>query len=199
MPLSQNTGKAALDDRSDIGTDAGTVTELFDALHDEDCVLYAHFGGRPTDISFDHDAGLRTAVEMHSDRGTFEWIMTDAFDLGHRVGLVCNSDGHKGAPGACHPGASEFGAYRGLTCFYADDLIRDGIFSSLRQRHHYGTTGCRLHLEVRAALGAGGRRYPVDPNHRDCTPAPCATARMGDIVTSDRDAAKPTGSELFQE
>ena len=42
MPLSQNTGKAALDDRSDIGTDAHTVTDLFEALRNEDCVLYAH-------------------------------------------------------------------------------------------------------------------------------------------------------------
>ena len=60
------------------------------------------------------DARLRTAVEVHSDWGTFEWIMTDALELGYRVGLVCNSDGHKGAPGACYPGASEFGAYENM-------------------------------------------------------------------------------------
>jgi hypothetical protein len=37
--------------------------------------------------------------------------MQDCFALGHRVGVVANSDGHKGRPGASYPGASEFGAY----------------------------------------------------------------------------------------
>ncbi|MEM7190570.1 MAG: DUF3604 domain-containing protein, partial [Pseudomonadota bacterium] len=104
---------ALLQDRSDIGTDANTLPELFEALADEDCVVFGHVGGRPADISRAENARLRTAVEVHSDWGTFEWIMTDAFQLGYRVGLVCNSDGHKGAPGACYPGASEFGAYSG--------------------------------------------------------------------------------------
>ena len=177
---------ALLTDRSDIGTDARTLTELFDALRDEDCVLYAHVGGRPADISFDHDARLRTAVEVHSDWGTFEWIMTDAFALGYRVGLVCNSDGHKGAPGACHPGASEFGAYSGLTCFRAETLSRNAIFGAMRQRHHYGTTGCRLHLEVEVTLGPGDVRYQMDPALSNATALPCDHAVMGDIISTEQ-------------
>ncbi|MEM7508115.1 MAG: DUF3604 domain-containing protein [Pseudomonadota bacterium] len=175
---------ALLTDRGDIETDARTVTDLFNALEDEDCVIYAHVGGRPADIAFDHDPGLRRAVEVHSDWGTFEWIMTDAFELGYRVGLVCNSDGHKGAPGACHPGASEFGAYSGLTCFFADNLCRDGIFDSLRRRHHFGTTGCRMLLEVSATLGPGGLLFEEDPAASDRDAIPCETAMMGDIVTT---------------
>ncbi|MEO0618100.1 MAG: DUF3604 domain-containing protein [Pseudomonadota bacterium] len=173
---------ALLTDRSDIETDAPNAQALFDALSQEDCVVYAHVGGRPADIAYADAPGLRTAVEVHSDWGTFEWIMTDAFRLGYRVGLVCNSDGHKGAPGACHPGASEFGAYSGLTCFLADSLTRDDIFSAMRSRHHYGTTGCRLHLEVRADLADGARRFSRDPNHCDDAGAPAGSARMGDIV-----------------
>jgi len=173
---------ALLRDRSDIGTDANTLSALFDALQGEDCVLYAHVGGRPADIGYAEDAKLRTAVEVHSDWGTFEWIMTDAFALGYRVGVVCNSDGHKGAPGACYPGASEFGAYSGLTCFLADDLSRGSIFGAMRKRRHYGTTGCRMHLDVTAHLGAGAGVYAVDPRLQAADPVAADTAQMGDIV-----------------
>ncbi|MFC3616134.1 DUF3604 domain-containing protein [Lutimaribacter marinistellae] len=178
---------ALLEDRSDIDTDANTLPELFAALKDEDCVLFAHVGGRPADISRAEDARLRTAVEVHSDWGTFEWIMTDAFELGYRVGLVCNSDGHKGAPGACYPGASEFGAYSGLTCFLADNLTREDVFGSLRRRHHYGTTGCRLHLEVTAHLGKCGGVFAIDPRLEMNEPVPSETAQMGDIVRTTGD------------
>ncbi len=177
---------ALLADRSDIGTDAPTLTDLFTGLSAEDCVVLAHVGGRPADIGYAHDPRLRTGVEVHSDWGTFEWILTDAFERGYRVGLVANSDGHKGAPGMCHPGASEFGAYSGLTCFLTEDLSRDGIFAALRARRHYGTNGARLHLGVRVALGAGGVRFPEDPAWSDRPGEGCAEAQMGDIVQTDR-------------
>ncbi len=70
--------------------------------------------------SYAHDGRLETAVEVHSAWGTFEWLLQDAFEAGYRVGIVANSDGHKGRPGACYPGASFFGSYGGLTCFLAD-------------------------------------------------------------------------------
>lgn len=178
---------ALLPDRSDIDTDANTLSDLFKVLKDEDCVVYAHIGGRPADLSRAEEPRLRTAVEVHSDWGTFEWIMTDAFRLGYRVGLVCNSDGHKGAPGACAPGASEFGAYGGLTCFVADELSRSTIFGSMRKRRHYGTTGCRMHMEVMAHLGEGGGVYPIDPRVDECDPIASPTALMGDIARVDRD------------
>ena len=74
-----------------------------------------------------HDPAIETAVEIHSAWGTFEWLMADCFTLGHRVGVVCNSDDHKGRPGASYPGASTFGAYGGLTCFLAEELtLEDG-------------------------------------------------------------------------
>lgn len=179
---------ALIADRSDLATDALTVKDLFSALKGRDCVLYAHVGGRPADISRAEDARLRTAVEVHSDWGTFEWILTDAFNLGYRVGVVCNSDVHKGAPGACYPGASEFGAASGLTCFLADELSRDGVFRSMRRRHHYGTTGCRGHLAVKVDLGESGEIYPEDPRISDLAPIKATTAVMGDIArTSQRD------------
>jgi len=178
---------ALLPERHDLDTDANNANLLFEALKDEDCVIYAHVGGRYADIKYAHDPKLERSMEIHSAWGTFEWLLTDGFPLGHRSGVVCNSDGHKGRPGASYPGASMFGAYGGLTCFYAEELTRDGIFECLRKRHHYGTTGTRLHLDVRAALAGGGRLFDEDPKaFPDTGSRTVNEVMMGDIAqTSD--------------
>ena len=176
---------ALLPDRSDIDTDAPTASELFDVLQDEDCVIFAHVGGRYADIKQAHDGRLETAMEIHSAWGTFEWLLTDGFPLGHRCGVVCNSDGHKGRPGASYPGSSTFGAYGGLTCFLTDTLTRDGIFECLRRRHHYGTTGCRLHMEVNAEFQETAQVYNRDPAlYPDAKSTPTTRVMMGDIVST---------------
>lgn len=181
---------ALLPDRSAIETDANTLSDLFDALQDEDCVLFAHVGGRPADISYAHDPKLKTAVEVHSNWGTFEWILTDSFALGHRVGVVSNSDGHKCRPGAGSPGATEFGAYGGLTCFLAPQLTRDALFETMRRRHHYGTSGNRLHMDVRASFKDGALLFERDPAHFDAMPTRAKVAIMGDIVRCDKDSVE---------
>ncbi len=135
-------------DMVDEETDAHTADHLFEKLKGKDCVVMAHVGGRYADITYAHDEVLETAVEVHSDWGTFEWIVRDAFDKGFRVGIVANSDGHKGRPGASYPGASFFGSQGGLTCFLAPRLDRDAIFNAMRRRHHYATTGNRMLLDV---------------------------------------------------
>ena len=180
---------ARITDRSDLHTDASSAAKLFEALAGEDCVVYAHVGGRYADTAQAHDAKLETAMEIHSAWGTFEWMLTDGFKLGHRCGVVCNSDGHKGRPGASYPGAAKFGAYGGLTCFLTDELTRDGIFDCLRKRHHYGTTGCRMHMEVSVAFPHGADRYDRDPNaFDDARSERVDCAMMGDIVRSGADA-----------
>ncbi|MBO88085.1 MAG: DUF3604 domain-containing protein [Rickettsiales bacterium] len=179
---------ALLPERHDLDTDAPNVNLLFEALKDEDCVIYAHVGGRYADIKYGHDLKLERSMEIHSAWGTFEWLLTDGFPLGHRSGVVCNSDGHKGRPGASYPGASMFGAYGGLTCFYARELSRDGIFECLRKRHHYGTTGTRLHLDVRAEFAGGGELFDEDPNAFPDTGSQTVTnVMMGDIVKTADD------------
>src|SRR3546814_266107 len=189
--LIHRSSHALLPDRSDLATDAPDARRLFEMLEGEDCVVFAHVGGRYADIAYAHDPRLETAMEVHSARGTFEWMLTDGFPLGHRCGVVCNSDGHKGRPGASYPGAATFGAYGGLTCFYAGELTRDGIFESLRRRHHYGTTGCRLHLDVRARLAGGGRLFERDPNvFPDATGRAVDEVMMGDIVQTGDDAVE---------
>ena len=141
-------------------TDAHDAHALFEKLRGKDCVVVAHVGGRYADIKFAHDP-METAVEVHSAWGTFEWIVRDAFEKGYRVGIVANSDGHKGRPGACYPGASFFGSYGGLTCFLAERLDRDAIFECMRRRRHYATTGNRAYLSVSAELASEAELLPA--------------------------------------
>ena len=176
---------ALLPDRSDLDTDANTASQLFEDLQDEDCVVYAHVGGRYADIRQAHDPRIETAMEIHSAWGSFEWLLTDGFKLGHRSGVVCNSDGHKGRPGASYPGAASFGAYGGLTCFLAGELTRDSLFECQRRRHHYGTTGNRLHLDVKARFKNGGYLYTRDPRYFEVEAESVSQAMMGDIVQTD--------------
>ena len=175
---------ALIDDLSDVETDANSAEDLFRALEHEDCVVFAHIGGRYADIKMAHDARIERAVEVHSDWGTFEWLLHDAFEQGYRVGILANSDGHKGRHGASHPGASLFGAYGGLSCLLATGLTRAGLFEALRQRHHYATTGCRMILDVRVGFEADAERFAEDPNLGPTTSTRVRTAMMGDILRS---------------
>ncbi len=135
-----------------------------------------------------HDARIERAVEVHSDWGTFEWLLHDALEQGYRVGILANSDGHKGRHGASHPGASLFGAYGGLSCLLATELTRAGLFDALRRRHHYATTGCRLLLDTRAAFDTAAQLFAADPQLGPTNCVPARTAMMGDILRSEDDA-----------
>lgn len=183
---------ALVDDTADVATDSNSAEQLFDALKSEDCVVFAHIGGRYADIKMAHDARIERAVEVHSDWGTFEWLVHDALEQGYRVGILANSDGHKGRHGASHPGASLFGAYGGLSCLLAPDLTRAGLFDALRRRHHYATTGCRMVLNVNAAFESEARLYDDDPNVGPTRDRPGRRAMMGDIVQSDADTVELT-------
>jgi hypothetical protein len=168
-------------DIGDEGADAHDAHQLFAKLRGKDCVVVAHVGGRYADIKFAHDP-METAVEVHSAWGTFEWILRDAFEKSYRVGIVANSDGHKGRPGACYPGASFFGSYGGLTCFLAERLDRDAIFESMRRRRHYATTGNRAFLSVTAELASDAEVFLRDPAAGPTRAEPTRRLIMGDIA-----------------
>ena len=181
---------ALVDDHADVWSDANSAESLFQALKDEDCVVFAHIGGRYADIKMAHDARIERSVEVHSDWGTFEWLIQDALEQGYRIGILANSDGHKGRHGASHPGASLFGAYGGLSCLLASELSRTGLFDALRRRHHYATTGCRMVLETRASFDSEAKLYADDPNLGAATHTSVRQAMMGDIVrSSDKSVA----------
>ncbi len=161
--------------------DAPTARALFDALAQSDAVCFAHVGGRYADLARAHDPWLERSVEIHSCWGTFEWLLHDALRLGLRVGIVANSDDHKGRPGAAHPGASSFGALGGLTCLLVDRIDRDAVFACLRARRHFATTGTRLDVAIEAALPDDAMRLD-DGDRRGVREISARTATMGDIV-----------------
>jgi len=159
-----------------------TADKLFAALRGEDCRVIAHVGGRYADVKYAHDGRIERTVEVHSSWGTFEWLLHDAFEVGYRVGVVCHSDDHKGRPGATTPGASSFGAIGGLSCYFMPELTRDALFEALRTRRHYGTTGTRLFLDVRASFAADVTGFSEDPQLGPSEEVRVREARMGDII-----------------
>ena len=177
-----------LDERDDLHTDCNTAKELFEAFSDNkefDVVMYAHCGGRYADIKVAHDGRFEKSMEVHSSWGTFEWLMNDAFKMGFRFGIVGNSDGHKGRPGASYPGSSMFGAVGGLTCFLSPSLDRSMILDSIRKRRHYATTGGhsgRIFIEKIANFTLEGNVYHDDPKLFTPNSFKSKKAIMGDIV-----------------
>ena len=126
---------------------ASPVSVLFERLRarcEGKALVAAHVGGRQADVVRYFDPEIGPLLEVASCWGVFEWLLTDALGQGHIVGVVCNSDGHKGRPGAEGPGLGEFGIAGGLTCVLATDLTRRSVFDALASRRCYGTTGPRM-------------------------------------------------------
>ena len=179
---------ALIEEQSDLETDCNTAAELFEAFaHNEewDVVCFAHCGGRYADIRRGHDGRFEKSVEVHSAWGTFEWLLHDAFDLGFRLGIVGNSDGHKGRPGASYPGAGKFGAVGGLTCYLMPELSRPALLNCLRRRRHYATTGGpmgRPFIDLRARFTREAVIFHDDPALGGSAAGTARAAEMGDIV-----------------
>jgi hypothetical protein len=176
---------ALVSEQYDLDSDCNSADELFRRLRGYDTVVNAHVGGRYADVRIAHDGRVERSVEVHSAWGTFEWLLYDALDMGYRVGIVSNSDDHKGRPGASYPGASTFGAYGGLTCLLLPELTRAAVIDCLRRRRHYGTTGNRMVLDVRARFDRLAELFDEDPALGPTQSRPVPDAMMGDIVRSD--------------
>ena len=180
---------ALIEDQFDIDTDCHTAAELFESFanHKEwDVICMAHCGGRYADITMAHDGRFEKSVEVHSAWGTFEWLVQDAFNMGYRVGIVGNSDGHKGRPGASYPGAGWFGAIGGLTCYLMPQLNRETLLQCIRSRHHYATSGGpngRPLIDLKLNFNQPATCYNDDPAlYSNAQGRSCTEAMMGDIV-----------------
>lgn len=184
---------ALIEDMSDVASDANSAGDLFEAFAangEWDVVCYAHCGGRYADVKLAHDGRFEKSMEVHSSWGTFEWLVRDAFEMGYRTGIVANSDGHKGRPGASYPGASLFGAVGGLTCLLMPELSRAAVLDCLRKRHHYATTGGhggRMVMDLRVRLDGAGTLYHDDPALGPAEGHDATGAMMGDIVRTADD------------
>lgn len=187
---------ALIEDLGDADTDCFTANDLFaafDRAGEHDVLCFAHCGGRYADIKLAHDGRFEKSVEVHSSWGTFEWLVHDAFDMGYRVGIVANSDGHKGRPGASYPGAGIFGAIGGLTCYLMPELTRPALIEAIRRRRHYGTTGGptgRMILDATLRFDGDGTVFGDDPRLGGGPGETTRTARMGDIVYLPAGAAE---------
>ena len=187
--IMRRSSHALIDSQHDIYTDCHTASALFEAFaeHKEwDVICFAHCGGRYADITMAHDGRFEKSVEVHSAWGTFEWLIEDAFKKNYRVGIVANSDGHKGRPGASYPGAGWFGAVGGLTCFLMPELTREALITCINRRHHYATTGGpsgRIRIDLSVSFDAPATLYHDDPAvYEKVQGSPCSEASMGDIV-----------------
>src|SRR5207253_2770624 len=83
---------------------------------------------------------------------------------------------------ATMPGASSFGAIGGLSCYFMPELTRDALFEALRKRHHYGTTGARIFLDVRGRFAENVTGFSEDPKLGPAQEFPMRQAMMGDII-----------------
>lgn len=115
-----------------------------------DVIVAAHVGGRYANLRKYFDQDLVSLVEIVSCWGMFEWMLWDALERDYIVGVMCNSDGHHGRPGAEGAGMADFGIKNGLTCVLTNTLTRNSVFDALKQRHCYGTTGTRILLDFTA-------------------------------------------------
>ena len=127
------------------GRDCPHVTDLYRALEGCDALVIPHVGGRYAELQW-HDPRLEPVIEVYSEWGEFEWFLREAMQRGYRVGFTAGSDDHKGRLGAAHPGRGAFGVYGGLTCVWARELTRAGIWEALKARRCYGTSGQRIGL-----------------------------------------------------
>ncbi|AGI71412.1 hypothetical protein OA238_c12420 [Octadecabacter arcticus 238] len=182
--------RALISDETRPETDCHDVKDLFDALLDEDVIVVPHVGGRFADVSYAHDARLEPSVEVHSSWGTFDWIVEQSLQNGHRIGIVAGSDGHKGRPGASYPGDAKFGSYGGLTCHLLPNLSRDALFEEFRRRHHYATTGVRLFLSTSLSFEEPARIFHRNPDFEPKSFVHHSKAIMGDIVRTQTDTAR---------
>lgn len=112
-----------------------------------------------------HDAELRRNVEIYSGHGQCEYYdptfdlsyensdfstntsrlgahyARDAWEYGHKLGVIGSSDNHR-----AQPGRGELG----LAAVLAPSLDRESIFDALHDRLSYATTGTRMLMDFRA-------------------------------------------------
>ena len=143
-------------DKSDVDSDIKHVDDLHAHYRGSDMLVAVHVGGRTADLRW-HDASLDRLLEVHSTHATSEWFLLDALKRGYRMGVISGSDGVDGRPGASHPGHMGVRNVRGgLTAVAMPKLSRGALWSALKARRCYGTTGARILLELRAGDAAMG-------------------------------------------
>ena len=141
---------------------AQSLSELYFGLRSEnrleDVLIIPHCH-QPGDWRM-NDPDLQILVEIFSQHGTFQWFGERYLERGYQMGFVAASDDHLGHPG--YTGTMRGGVQRGgLTAVMATEKTNDAIFSALRDRVTYATSGERMILDVRVNGSAIGQRAPA--------------------------------------
>ncbi|MFO7946164.1 MAG: DUF3604 domain-containing protein [Armatimonadota bacterium] len=104
--------------------------------------IYSHHGlgeaydphhGLAYEISRAHDPGDRVCGSVPGKH-----YLQDAWAMGRRIGIYGSSDDHNGQGGRRH---------QGVAAVFSDELSREAIFSSFKNRQCYATTGERILLD----------------------------------------------------
>ena len=128
----------------------------------EEVLINLHAGGRTTNLKF-HEPVIEPLVEVHSTHGTSEWLVQEALARGYRVGLTAGTDGVMTRPGTCQPGSRVCRNVRsGLTAIYARGLNKDDLWTGLKARRCYATSGERILLWVSVDGHPMGDEFQTD-------------------------------------
>ena len=148
-------------DKSDKASDLPHIEDVYAHYRGTDTLVAVHVGGRTADLRW-HEPTLDRLLEVHSTHATSEWFLLDALKRGYRMGVVAGSDGVDGRPGASHPGHMGVRNVRGgLTAVAMPDLTRTGLWTALKARHCYATTGERILLRWTTGTASMGDEIRV--------------------------------------
>ena len=143
----------------------GSLFEALKQLNDDGDVLvipHAHQIGDWRQA----DAELVAGVEIVSQHGAFEWFGQRYLDFGHHVGFVGGSDNHQGHPGYSSSSPTIVESKNGLTGALAPSLTSEKVFSAIRNRSVYATSGERILLDFSIDGIAMGGSVPKNAPHK---------------------------------
>ena len=124
----------------------GSLFEALKHLNDDGDVLVIPHAHQIGDWK-QADAELVAGVEIVSQHGAFEWFGQRYLDFGHHVGFVGGSDNHQGHPGYSSASPTIVESKNGLTGALAPALTSENVFSAIRNRSVYATSGERILLD----------------------------------------------------
>ncbi len=145
----------------DTGLSAHRLQEIFHGRND---VLLNYHNTKMSNNRSRWDPTIEQVLEIYSAWGAGERPGTDKWEVlgemtggaqeawakGYRLGVVGGSDTHVGTPGRniANCERDEMLIYpNGITGVWAPELTRESIFSALKARRCYGTTGVRIIVE----------------------------------------------------
>lgn len=116
------------------------ILRKFNSENDVMVIPHAHQAGNWMRA----DQDLVTGVEIASQHGSFEWFGMRYLEQGNQVGFVGGSDNHQGHPGYSSSSVNIVESKNGLTAAWAQELDSENLFSAIRERSVYATSGERI-------------------------------------------------------